>query len=457
MVIKISVSRFTAFVSVLVSAAIALFDPLALGASSAAMALTVLVIGFWASGVVAEYLTALMFFTVAMLFELAPAEVTFSGFGAGATWLIFSGLVIGVGVNSSGLGERIARHLSSLFDRSYPRIVFGIILVALVLGFVMPSSMGRVVLMMPIAIALARELGYEPTSRGFTGICLAAGFGCIFMPYGILPANIPNVVLLGIAEGMYDFSPTYGDWFALHFPLISAFKGVIMWGLIVVLFPASSRPLTSAQKSTPMTQTEWRLSAILVAALLGWATDYIHHIPPAAIGMAAAMLFMTPGLGNVGKKDFGNINFSVLFYVAAILGIGALVNYSGLGAIVAENLMAILPLEHGQSFVNFMSIALTGIAVGTFTAMPGIPIIMTPIAEQFAQASGFSLDAVLMIQALSFSTPFLVYQSAPIVLAMGLANLRLADGTKLIASLAAITILVIFPLDYLWWGVLGWI
>jgi hypothetical protein len=31
------------------------------------------------------------------------------------------------------------------------------------------------------------------------------------------------------------------------------------------------------------------------------------------------------------------------------------------------------------------------------------------------------------------------------------------DGTKLIASLAAITILVIFPLDYLWWGVLGWI
>ena len=89
--------------------------------------------------------------------------------------------------------------------------------------------------------------------------------------------------------------------------------------------------------------------------------------------------------------------------------------------------------------------------------MPGIPIIMTPIAEQFAQASGFSLDAVLMIQALSFSTPYLVYQSAPIVLAMGLANLRLADGTKLIASLAAITILVIFPLDYLWWGVLGWI
>jgi di/tricarboxylate transporter len=457
MSIKITASHFTAFVSVLLSAAIALFDPFALGGSSAAMALTVLVIGFWASGVVAEYLTALMFFTVAMLFAIVPAEVTFAGFSAGATWLIFSGLVIGVGVSSSGLGERIARRLSSLFGRSYRRIIFGIILVDLVLGFVMPSSMGRVILMMPIAIALAKELGYEPPSRGFTGIVLAAGFGCFFMPYGILPANIPNVVLLGIAEGMHDFSPIYGDWFALHFPLISAFKAVIMWGLIVVLFPASSRPLSSAKQSPPMSRTEWRLSAILVAALLGWASDFIHHIPPAAIGMVAAMLFMAPGLGNVTKKNFSSINFSVLFYVAAILGIGAMVNHSGLGATLADYLMAILPLEPGHSFVNFMSIALTGVAVGTFTAMPGIPIIMTPIAEQFAQGSGFSLEAVLMIQVLSFSTPYLVYQSAPIVVAMGMAKVSLADGTKLIVSLAVVTILVIFPLDYLWWGVLGWI
>jgi len=453
---KLSIARFTALLTVLLSAAIAITDPLASDKSSAALALTVLTIGFWASGIIAEYLAALLFFTLAMLFAVVPAEVAFAGFSAGATWLIFSGLVIGVAVNASGLGERLARRLSILFGRSYRRVIFGIILVTLVLGFVMPSSMGRVMLVMPIAIALAKELGYDTDSRGYAGIVLAAGFGCFFMPYGILPANIPNVVLLGIAERLHDFSPVYGEWFALHFPLISLFKAPILWALVITLFPASSRPATTASEQGAITAMEWRIAAILLVALLGWATDFLHQISPAWIGMAAAMLCMAPGFGNVGKKDFGNINFSVLFYVAAILGIGAVVNHTGLGTIVAEHMMALLPLAPGQTFINYMSIALTGIAVGTFTAAPGIPIIMTPIAPALAEGSGFTLDAVLMIQALSFSTPYLVYQSAPIVVAMGMAGVRLADGTKLIALLALVTIVVIFPLDYFWWQMLGW-
>ena len=65
--------------------------------------------------------------------------------------------------------------------------------------------------------------------------------------------------------------------------------------------------------------------------------------------------------------------------------------------------------------------------------------------------------AVLMLQALSFSTTFLVYQSAPVVVAMGLASVRLSDGTKLMFLLAVLTVVVIFPLNFMWWRVLGWI
>ena len=160
---------------------------------------------------------------------------------------------------------------------------------------------------------------------------------------------------------------------------------------------------------------------------------------------------------NVTSQDFAKINFSVIFYVAAILGIGSLVNHSGLGKILAENMAAVLPLAPDEPFQNYMTIALTGIAMGAFTAAPGVPILMTPVAEQMAEASGFSLLAVLMLQTLSFSTTFLVYQSAPVVVAMGLAGVRLSDGTKLMFSLAVLTIVVIFPLNFMWWRILGWI
>jgi di/tricarboxylate transporter len=165
---------------------------------------------------------------------------------------------------------------------------------------------------------------------------------------------------------------------------------------------------------------------------------------------------VTPKLGNVTSADFAKINFSVLFYVAAILGLGALVNHSGLGSTMAERLISVLPLGQ-NTFQDFMTISFTGMAIGTFTAAVGVPILLTPLAEPLVAGSGFSLKAILMMQALSFSTPYLVYQSAPIVVAMGMAGVRLVDGTKLIALLAVVTALVIFPLSFLWWQFLGWI
>ena len=116
------------------SATIGLFDPFGLGLVSHALALTVGTIVLWATGVVAEYKTSLLFYTLAMLLSIAPADVIFAGFRAGATWLIFAGLVIGIGIKSSGLGERIAKRLSTHFGGTYNRTVLGILMVTLVLG-----------------------------------------------------------------------------------------------------------------------------------------------------------------------------------------------------------------------------------------------------------------------------------------------------------------------------------
>ena len=91
---------------------------------------------------------------------------------------IFGGLVMGVAISTTGLGERIARTLAPIFGHSYLGVITGVTLVGVTLGFLMPSSMGRAVLLMPIALLLARRFGFEPGSRGFIGVVLAAAFGC---------------------------------------------------------------------------------------------------------------------------------------------------------------------------------------------------------------------------------------------------------------------------------------
>ena len=63
---------------------------------------------------------------------------------------------------------------------------------------------------------------------------------------------------------------------------------------------------------------------------------------------------------------------------------------------------------------------------------------------------------VLMTQVIGFSTVLLPYTSPPLIVAFAMGGVRLADGTRLCVALAAITVIVLTPLNYLWWQVLGY-
>jgi hypothetical protein len=64
---------------------------------------------------------------------------------------------------------------------------------------------------------------------------------------------------------------------------------------------------------------------------------------------------------------------------------------------------------------------------------------------------------VLNSQVLGFSNPVLPYESAPLVVAMSLGGERLGPAQLLCVLLAVATLVLLLPLDFLWWRLLGWI
>jgi di/tricarboxylate transporter len=441
-----------------VAAAIGLLAiPLLPQGENRALALAVAGIGLWATGAIAEYLTALLFFTLAMLFKVAPPAVIFGGFESAAWWLIFGGLVMGIAVKSTGLGERIAQRLARGFGNSYWGVITGISVVGVTLGFVMPSSMGRAVLLMPIALSLADRFGFAPGSKGRTGVVLAAAFGCHVPTFSVLPANVPNMVLVGAAESAYHYVPTYGTYLLLHFPVLGFLKTALMVPLIVWMCPDRPQPSLSVQ-ATAMSGPERRLSWLLAAALALWMSDAWHHISPAWVSMTVAVILLLPGIGLVGRKAFSEqVNYGSLFYVAGIMGLGALVDKSGLGSRLATAIIEVLPLAPGAPVANYASLSAVSTVVGLATTLPGVPAVLTPLAAQMAQASGLPLEAVLMSQVLGFSNPLLPYESAPLVVAMQLGGERMGPAQTLCLLLAAATMVILLPLNFLWWRLLGWI
>jgi di/tricarboxylate transporter len=423
--------------------------------SAPILGLVVLTIGLWATGALPEHVTAVFFFAMAMFFGLAPADITFAGFESAALWLIFGGLVLGVTIEATGLGQRLARRLLPAMGHSYRGIIFGVLALGIVLGFLMPSSMGRVVLLLPIVLALSDQLGFAHGTPGRTGIVMAAALGAILIPFAILPANVPNVVLYGLGQTLYGEVPTYGHWLLLHFPVLGLLKAVIIGGLILMMFPARPMPAAADATAKPFSGAERRLGLILGFALLGFILDFAHGISPAWISLGAAMICMIPALGLFGAKDFSKVNFASLIYVAGILGLGALIAQSGWGARLGDVVTRIAPFDPSQPLINFLALSGTAIAVGMGTTLPGVPAVLTPLAGDLAPLTGMSLDSVLMTQVVGFSTPLLPYQAPPVIVAMQLAGVRLVDGSRLLLATAAITIVFLLPLDFLWWRLLG--
>ncbi len=454
--LRLSRAQLIAVVLAALGLWIAFVPPQAFSPSEAAVAgLALAAIGLWATGAMPEALTALLFFLFCMLFKAAPAKVVFSGFTSQAFWLLFAGVVFGSAIKATGLGDRAAHAIGRAMGRSFAQALFGVILLGVGLAFLMPSSLGRVVLLVPLLTALASHLGYETGGKGWNGLVLGGIMSTFLSAFSILPSNIPNMVLAGSAEAMLGIVLGYSDYFVSTFPVLGLAKLAILYAVLWGLYRGQEPTKLEEPPPGPMSAPERRLALLLALAIGLWMTDTLHHISSAWVGLAVAILCLTPKTGILPPKSLAATNFEPLFYVAGVIGLGAVIDHAGVGRLVGNVLIDVLPLEAGGGFLNFMSLAALASGVGMATTLPGVPAVLTPFAPTLAEATGLPIAAVLMTQVAGYSTLILPYQAPPVMTGLQLAQARYWDFARLCLIMAALTAVLLWPLDYLWLNLIG--
>jgi len=118
-------------------------------------------------------------------------------------------------------------------------------------------------------------------------------------------------------------------------------------------------------------------------------------------------------------------------------------------------LHGVLVLRPDADFVNYAVMTLFSTVVGVFTTNPAQPAVLAPLAQQFADAAAWPLKTALMTMAVGFSTMILPHQVPPVVVGMQAAGLRFASMLRLAVPLALFSIVVLFPLHYFWWRLIG--
>ena len=422
-----------------------------------AAAVVLLAVALWSTAVVSSALGSIIFLFAAVVLSVAPASIVFSGFYAGATWLVFGGLVVGLGVRRSGLDVRLINTLLKRLPSSYLGIVYGIFFVAFMLAWVVPSASARVALLVPIVLSLNNRLGFEVGSKGHNGLVLASAMGTMTPAFGILPSNVPNMALFGAIESIHGIRIAYAEYLFLNFPVIGIGAVLIYPLVIFVLFKDQPKPAVGSEVTKSWSIDEKKLLIIVMGALFLWFTDTLHGVSPAWVALGAALICLLPKLGLLPPKTLSKeMDYGPVLFVAGVIGLGAVATHSGLGKLIATSLLEVVPLEPGADGTNFSMIVLVGTVVGIFTTMPAQPSIMVPMASAMASASGWPLMSILMAPVVTWIMFPFFYQAPPVVLAVALGELKILWVIRMLLVYMIMSIIILLPIHFLWGQSLGY-
>jgi di/tricarboxylate transporter len=243
----------------------------------------------------------------------------------------------------------------------------------------------------------------------------------------------------------------------VQLPVISILKALVIVGLIWWLFPDETQAVRAPAAAPPLSPAERRLAVILMIALALWATDFHHGIHPGWVGLGAGLATLIPAVGVMPVASFTDrVKFGPFFYIASILGLGALMVETGLSRALGDALQSGLQLKAGQDAVNFAVLALLSTTAGAVVTNVAQPALLAPLASHFAEAAGWPLKAALMTIVLGFTTAVLPFQVPPIVVGMQVAGLKLRRFLRMSVPLAVVSLTVLLPINYLWWRAIGY-
>ena len=418
-------------------------------------AISALAVALFATRLLPEVVTALGCFLAFIAIGAAPADVIFSGFASSGFWLLFAGLVIGTAITATGLGQQVALRIFARTGRSYRRAALLLALSGLGLGLLVPSTIPRVIVMMPIALSLAQTMGYAVGSRGHVGLTIMAATATNLPTFGILTANLPTIIHFGAIETLYGVRPSYAGYFVLQAP-VNLLRFAVLLALLVPHAPATADAAPDLEEPAPLTPPQTRLLILLGVAILFWATDAVHGIPPAWVALSLAMVLLVPGFGMLGADAMkSKVDMSPAFFLAAVFAISAVAQHTGLGAAISERVLPHLGLGQGGGLRDLLAVSGVSMLVSHFATAPAAPAVLAPLAAAFADGTGWPIGTVAMAQVVGLSTPILPYQAPPLIVSMALAQIPALPLMRICALLALAVAIVGVPMTYLWWTWLG--
>lgn len=359
-------------------------------AEAGAAALAVVCIGLWVGELVPAFVPTLLLLVGAALgvggTALGPAM---GAMADPVLALFFGGFVLGEAASVHGL-DRVLLRRTVAVARGRARTLVVVVMALTAFLSMWMSNIAAAALVLASLKPAFHEMDDRTRRALLASVAFAANLGGMATPIGT-GSN-------GIAIGAVADPPSFLGWMAFALPLTVGSLAVAL-GLIALRH--GGLPGTVAVPPiAPSEPTEHpgRVAAVAAITIAAWLSEPLHGFPAAGVSLAAAALLF--GTGLVPGERLRTLDWSTLLLVAGGIGLGALLETSGLLRGVAGALAA-SEAPRWQLVLALLGATAAMSAVMSNTAATAL---LVPVA--LAIAPGSNSLPILVALAASFGMPF---------------------------------------------------
>lgn len=259
-------------------------------------------------------------------------------------WLLLGAFMLSAVLQQSGLTERwTLRALAGVpnMNALMTRLTWLITATA----FIVPSTSGRAALLLPVFVAVATTLNNARLNRAlallFPSVILLSACAS---PLGAGA----HLIALDFMRRLSSDAPSFAGWILLATPFGVASSLLASFVISRLFLTEGERwqPVRMAAPATkPMTRHQYGILAVVVGALLAWATSGWHGIDAALIAMAAGIVATQAKLTGVDMKAaLKKVEWNLLLFLAATLAMGQALLETGAAQLLAQALLSVVPL-----------------------------------------------------------------------------------------------------------------
>lgn len=384
---------------------------------------------WWVCGVLPEYATGLIMVVLFAVVADVGITTSMSGFASETWWLLVGAFGLGAGMKLSGLMERMARAIVRTFPSTFSAQVAGFVAAGSLIGPLVPSLAAKVSILEPIALGIGEALGYERFGKPMQGLFLA-----VF-------TSVRSIALLAISASIvgYAFLATFPDdaraqfdmahWALAALPWFVVATGLNYAAIVAIYRPRSDgacvpssnahnpEPTAAPAKDTdakpsPMSRHEKQMCAIILIAVVLWATQPLHGIGPHIVALVGFVCTIACGiLGPRGMRE--SISWEALVFIGTAFGLSAVFAEAGIQNWLVDVASPAFETLVGNPYLFVLGIGLLTVAI-RFVIVSEVAYlnVTMPFLVPLALAAGISPWAVAFSMYACISPWFMIYQNS---------------------------------------------